>query len=86
MVREGTLLGHLVSKREIEEDKAKIEVIKHLPPPVNIRGFRNVLGHARFYRCYIKDFSHIARSLINLLAKDVPFEFDVACLKAFENS
>jgi hypothetical protein len=86
MVREGILLGHLVSKREIEEDKAKIEVIKQLPPPVNIRGIHNFLGHARFYRCYIKDFSHIAGPLINLLAKDVPFEFDDACLKAFENS
>ena len=33
MVREGIILGHLVSEREIEIDKAKIEVIKQLPPP-----------------------------------------------------
>jgi hypothetical protein len=32
---------------------------------------------------FIKDFSHIARPLTNLLAKDVPFEFDDACLKSF---
>jgi hypothetical protein len=31
----------------------------------------------------IKDFSHIARPLTNLLAKVVPFEFDDACLKSF---
>ena len=36
-----------------------------------------------FYRCFIKDFSHIARSLTNLLAKDVFFEFDDVCLKSF---
>jgi hypothetical protein len=35
------------------------------------------------YRRFIKDFSHIARPLTNLLAKDVPFEFDDACLKSF---
>jgi hypothetical protein len=28
MVREGIVLGHLVSEREIEVDKAKIEVIE----------------------------------------------------------
>jgi hypothetical protein len=37
MVREGIILGHLVSERGIEVDKAKIEVIEQLPPPVNIK-------------------------------------------------
>jgi hypothetical protein len=37
MVTEGILLGHLVSKRGIEVDRAKIEVIEQLPPPVNVR-------------------------------------------------
>ena len=83
MVREGIVLRHLVSKRGIEVDRAKIEVIEQLPPPVNIKGIRSFLGHAGFYRCFIKDFSHIARPLTNLLAKGVPFEFDDACLKSF---
>jgi hypothetical protein len=73
-----------VSKYEIEVDRAKIEVIEQLPPPVNVKGTRSFLGHAGFYHRFIKDFSHIARPLTNLLAKDVPFEFDDACLKAFE--
>jgi hypothetical protein len=38
MVREGIVLGHLISKRGIEVDRAKIEVIKQLPPPVSIKG------------------------------------------------
>jgi hypothetical protein len=33
MVREGIVLGHLVSKRRIMVDKAKIVVIEQLPPP-----------------------------------------------------
>ena len=78
------MLGHLVSERGIEVDRAKIEVIKQLPPPINIKGIRSFLGHAGFYRRFIKDFSHIARPLTNLLAKDVAFEFDDACLKSFE--
>jgi len=38
MVREGIVLGYLVSERGIEVNKAKIEVIKQLAPPVNIKG------------------------------------------------
>jgi len=33
MVRESIVLGHLVSKRVIEVDKAKIKVNEQLPPP-----------------------------------------------------
>jgi hypothetical protein len=50
MVREVIVLGHLVSKRGIEVDRAKIEVIEQLPPPINVRGIRSFLGHAGFYR------------------------------------
>jgi hypothetical protein len=37
MVREGIVLGRLVSERRIKVDRAKIEVIERLPPPVNIK-------------------------------------------------
>jgi hypothetical protein len=83
MVREGIMLGYLVFEREIEIDRAKIKVIEQLPPPVNIRGIRSFLGHCGFYHRFIKDFSHITRPLTNLLAKDIFFEFDDACLKSF---
>ena len=56
MVREGIVLRHLVSERGIEVDRAKIEVIEQLPPPVNIKGIRSFLGHAGFYRHFIKVF------------------------------
>ena len=37
MVRERIMLGHIVSERGIEVDKAKIEVISKLPPPISIK-------------------------------------------------
>jgi len=83
MVREGIILGHLMSEGGIEVDKANIEVIEQLPTPVNIKGIRSFLGHVGFYRRFIKDFSQIARPLMNLLAKDVPFEFTDECLTTF---
>ena len=64
-------------------DRAKIDVIEQFPPPTNVKGVRSFLGHAGFYRRFIKDFSRIARPLTNLLAKDAPFNFDEECLVAF---
>jgi len=83
MVREGIVLGHLVSNRGIEADKAKIEVIKQLPPPINIKGIRSFLGHCGFYRRFIRNFSQIDWPMTRLLAKDVPFELDDECLESF---
>ncbi|XP_057418803.1 uncharacterized protein LOC130713012 [Lotus japonicus] len=39
MVRDGIVLGHKVSKKGIEVDRARIEVIEKLPPPTNIKEF-----------------------------------------------
>nr|GEZ69935.1 reverse transcriptase domain-containing protein [Tanacetum cinerariifolium] len=40
MVKEGIILGHNISKKGIEVDKAKIEVISKLPHPTTVKGIR----------------------------------------------
>ena len=65
-------------------DKAKIEVIAKLPPPKSIKDIRSFLGHARFYRRFIKNFNKIVRPLTNMLARDVPFDFNEVCFKSWE--
>ncbi|KAL6334782.1 hypothetical protein AAG906_021546 [Vitis piasezkii] len=55
-------------------DKAKVELIVKLPPPTNVKGIRQFLGHAGFYRRFIKDFSKISKPLCELLVKDANFE------------
>ena len=82
MVRHGIVLGHEISRRGIEVDRAKVEVIAKLPPPKCIKDIRSFLGHAGFYRRFIKDFTKIP--LTNLLAKDVPFDFNEVCFKSWE--
>src|SRR3989337_935082 len=55
-----------------------------MPCPKDIKGIRSFLGHAGFYRRFIKDFYKISRPLTNLLQKYVPFVFYDDCLEAFE--
>ncbi|XP_021731029.1 uncharacterized protein LOC110697659 [Chenopodium quinoa] len=74
---------HNLSKVLKRFDKAKIEVIKKLSPPVNVKGVRSFLGHAGFYRRFIQDFSKIAKPLTQLLLKDATFEFTDACMESF---
>ncbi|GKA29172.1 reverse transcriptase domain-containing protein [Tanacetum coccineum] len=75
MVKEGIVLGHKISKKGIEVDKAKIDVIAKLPHPTTVKGVWSFLGHAGFYQRFIKDFSKISRPMTHLLEKNTPFIF-----------
>jgi len=75
MVQQGIVLGHVISKKGIVVDKAKVNLIAHLSPPRSVKDIRSFLGHTGFYRRFIQNFSKIARPLTSLLAKDVPFVF-----------
>ncbi|GKC45067.1 reverse transcriptase domain-containing protein [Tanacetum coccineum] len=69
----------------IEVDKAKIKAISKLPYPTNVKAIRSFLGHAGFYRRFIKDFLHVAHPMTQLLVKDAPFNFSEECIQAFDN-
>ena len=73
MVNQGIVLGHIISNKGIEIDKAKIEMISKLPSPTNAKTVREILSHTGFYRRFIMDFSKIAKPLYKLLEKDAKF-------------
>jgi hypothetical protein len=83
MVKEGIVLGHRISEKGIEVDRAKIKAIDKLLPPTTVKGVRSFLGHSGFYRRFIKDFSKISKPLYSLLLKDTKFQFDEECKTAF---
>ena len=65
-------------------DKAKVELIAKLPSPTTVKGVRQFLGHAGFYRRFIQDLSMLSRPLCKLLAKDAKFVWDERCQKSFD--
>ncbi|KAL6334767.1 hypothetical protein AAG906_021426 [Vitis piasezkii] len=54
MVRQGIVLGHIISEKGIEVDKAKVELIVKLPSPTTIKGVRrSVLGQREDGKPYV---------------------------------
>ena len=81
---QGIVLGYIVSRKGIEVDKEKVELISNLPIPKCVKDIRSFLGHAGFYKRFIRDFSAIAHPLCNFLSKDVTFQWSQACEAAFD--
>ena len=70
------MLGHIVSGKGLEVDKAKIEVIQNLPLPGIVRDLRSFLGHVGSYWRFIQDFGKVSKPLTTLLCKDKDFIID----------
>ncbi|CAN6697969.1 unnamed protein product [Malus baccata var. baccata] len=83
MVSHGLVLGHIISEKGIEVDKSKVELVISLPIPTTVREVRSFLGHAGFYRRFMKNFSMISRPLCRLLQKDVTFDMNEEFVVAF---
>ena len=73
IVREGIVIGHLVSSKGLEVDNAKVEVIKDLALPKSIRELRSFIGHVGFYRHFIKDFAKVSKPQTSLVCKENNF-------------
>ncbi|KAM1432438.1 hypothetical protein ACFXTO_014971 [Malus domestica] len=84
MVKQGIVLGHIISEKGMEVDKSKIDLVRHLPSPTSVREVRSFLGHTGFYRRFIKDFSKVSQPLCRLLKKDVAFDFNKECTASFK--
>ena len=63
-------MRYIISKKGIEVDKEKVDLISKLPSPTNVKIVRQFLGHAEFYRRFIMDFSKTAKPLYKVLEKD----------------
>ena len=80
MVNHGIVLGHIISNKGIEVDKAKIELISKLPSPTNVNTMRQFFAHAGFYRRFIKDFQKLSNLFISYWRR-MPNSFEMKIVK-----
>ena len=76
-------LGHIVGRRGLECDPAKIADVKSWPVPDCLKSVRQFLGFVGNYRRFIPKFADVAAPLVTLTGKDVPFVWDMSCSSAF---
>jgi hypothetical protein len=74
LIYEAIVIGHHISSlRIIKVDPTKVIVIHELKTPQKKKDIRSVLGHARYYSSFNKDFYNIAASLFKLPSKITKF-------------
>ena len=81
MVRQGKILGHIVSANGISTDEDKVKVIVELPCPIHSKGVKIFMGHCGYYRRFIYMYTEIARPLYALL---IVFEWTDECEQSFQ--
>jgi len=62
---------------------AKVKTIQEWPEPKKIKDIQSFLGFANFYRHFIFNYSDIVILLTRLTRKDIPWNFDENCRRAF---
>ena len=72
-------MGHIVCKKGLLVDPAKIVVIVNLPPPMSVHQLRETLEHTGYYKKFIKGYAQITTLMEKLLNKDIIFQWDEDC-------
>ena len=82
--KECTFLGRKISKNGIKLDDEKVEAIRKLPPPTNVKQLQKILGMLNYNRQFIKGYATIAAPLYELLRKNKKFEWSRECQDSLE--
>ena len=77
-------LGHVVSASGVSVDPEKVKAVISWERMKSVFEIRSFLGLARYYRRFIEDFSRLATPMMRLIWKEVKFDWDDRCKKAFQ--
>ncbi|UOH82890.1 hypothetical protein LQV05_005603 [Cryptococcus neoformans] len=77
-------LGFVVSDQGLSMDTKKVKSITEWPIPRNLHDTQSFLGFCNFYQRFIKNYSSIAKPLIDLTKKDLPFVWEEPQRTSFE--
>jgi hypothetical protein len=77
-------LGVILEDGTVTMDPVKVAGVEEWKEPKTVKDIRKFLGFCNFYRCFIRNFSSIAKPLNTLLKKDVKWNFGNTEKMAFE--
>ncbi|KAL0445388.1 UNVERIFIED_CONTAM: hypothetical protein Slati_2261500 [Sesamum latifolium] len=84
-VTSGIFLGFIVRQRGVEIEQAKIDAILRMSEPRNIHELKSLQGKLAYLWRFISNLAGRCQPFSRLMKKDVPFEWDEACDKAFKS-
>jgi hypothetical protein len=84
-IERAEIVGHICTYEGRIPDDSRVRKIRSWPAPTCLTEVRAFLGTCGVLRIFIKDFARIARPLVLLTKKDVPFQFGTEELEAMNN-
>ena len=78
-------MGFKIDEKGIHKTDSKIDAIKYLKTPRNVKELQAYLGLVTFYGKFIPNLAMKAHALYQLLKKDVKWVWNEACNKAFQS-
>ena len=77
-------LGHVVSASGVSMDPKKVKAIMGWERPKSVFKICSFLRWVGYYKRFIEDFSRLAAPMTKLIRKEVKFEWNNVCERAFQ--
>jgi hypothetical protein len=84
-LKEGKLLGHIVSADGVKIDPKRVEAIKNLSLPRSKKDIQSFLGTINFVRRFIVNFSELTKHITAMLRKDSEIKWTEAAKQSFND-
>jgi hypothetical protein len=81
---EVAFLGHVISQQGIAVDPKNVMAVVEWKRPSSVSEIRSFLGLAEYYRCFVPNFSSIAKPLTRFLEKGVLFVWSSNCEVSYQ--
>ena len=75
-MKEGKLLGHVISKEHIKIDPNIVSAIIKIDIPRSKKEIQSFLGKVNFLRRFIPNFAEIVKPMTNMLKKDTEIRWN----------
>ncbi|EZG43551.1 putative retrotransposon protein, partial [Gregarina niphandrodes] len=77
-------LGHVIEEGRIAPQPKKVEAIRQLKAPTDVRGLRQLLGMVGYYRSFVPNYAGVTQPLTRLMRGQVPYVWGEEQQHAFE--